>query len=54
MAYRRVGPSGLQVSVIGRGTHNFGPHLEYPAAAQTYSENKELRGSDRLEGHVIP
>jgi aryl-alcohol dehydrogenase-like predicted oxidoreductase len=32
MAYRRVGPSGLQVSVIGRGTHNFGPHLEYPAA----------------------
>jgi hypothetical protein len=22
--------------------------------SQSYSENKELRGSDRLEGHVIP
>jgi uncharacterized DUF497 family protein len=25
-----------------------------PVVSTYYSENKELRGSDRLEGHVIP
>jgi aryl-alcohol dehydrogenase-like predicted oxidoreductase len=32
MEYRRLGHSGLQVSVIGLGTNNFGPRLDYPAA----------------------
>jgi aryl-alcohol dehydrogenase-like predicted oxidoreductase len=32
MAYRRLGHSGLQVSVIGLGTNNFGPRIDYPAA----------------------
>jgi aryl-alcohol dehydrogenase-like predicted oxidoreductase len=32
MEYRRLGNSGLQVSVIGLGTNNFGPRIDYPAA----------------------
>jgi aryl-alcohol dehydrogenase-like predicted oxidoreductase len=32
MEYRRLGHSGLQVSVIGLGTNNFGPRIDYPAA----------------------
>ena len=32
MEYRRLGHSGLQVSVIGLGTNNFGPRMDYPAA----------------------
>ena len=32
MEYRRLGTSGLQVSVIGLGTNNFGPRIDYPAA----------------------
>jgi aryl-alcohol dehydrogenase-like predicted oxidoreductase len=32
MEYRRLGNSGLQVSVIGLGTNNFGPRMDYPAA----------------------
>jgi aryl-alcohol dehydrogenase-like predicted oxidoreductase len=32
MEYRRLGNSGLQVSVIGLGTNNFGPRVDYPAA----------------------
>jgi Aldo/keto reductase family len=32
MEYRRLGYSGLQVSVIGLGTNNFSPRLDYPAA----------------------
>src|SRR5262245_63817357 len=32
MEYRRLGYSGLQVSVIGLGTNNFGPRLDYAAA----------------------
>lgn len=32
MEYRRLGHSGLQVSVIGVGTNNFGPRIDYPAA----------------------
>ena len=32
MEYRRLGNSGLQVSVIGLGTNNFGPRMDYPTA----------------------
>lgn len=32
MEYRRLGNSGLQVSVIGLGTNNFGPRMDYAAA----------------------
>lgn len=32
MEYRRLGNSGLQVSVIGLGTNNFGPRIDYPEA----------------------
>jgi hypothetical protein len=32
MEFRRLGHSGLQVSVIGLGTNNFGRRLDYPAA----------------------
>jgi aryl-alcohol dehydrogenase-like predicted oxidoreductase len=32
MEYRRLGRSGLQVSVIGLGTNNFGPRIDYAAA----------------------
>ncbi len=32
MQYRRLGHSGLQVSVIGLGTNNFGPRIDYPAS----------------------
>jgi 1-deoxyxylulose-5-phosphate synthase len=32
MEYRRSGNSGLQVSVIGLGTNNFGPRMDYPTA----------------------
>jgi len=32
MEYRRLGHSGLQVSVIGLGTNNFGPRMDYAAA----------------------
>ena len=34
MEYRRLGNSGLQVSVIGLGTNNFGARNDYPEAEQ--------------------
>ena len=41
MQYRRLGHSGLQVSVIGLGTNNFGPRLDYPAAERVLRQAVE-------------
>jgi aryl-alcohol dehydrogenase-like predicted oxidoreductase len=41
MQYRRLGYSGLQVSVIGLGTNNFGPRLDYPAAERVLRQAVE-------------
>jgi aryl-alcohol dehydrogenase-like predicted oxidoreductase len=41
MQYRRLGHSGLQVSVIGLGTNNFGPRLDYSAAERVLRQAVE-------------
>ena len=41
MEYRRLGHSGLQVSVIGVGTNNFGPRIDYPAAERVLHQAVE-------------
>lgn len=41
MEYRRLGHSGLQVSVIGLGTNNFGPRIDYAAAERVLSQAVE-------------
>ena len=38
MEYRRLGNSGLQVSVIGLGTNNFGARNDYPAAERVLKQ----------------
>jgi aryl-alcohol dehydrogenase-like predicted oxidoreductase len=42
MAYRRLGHSGLQVSVIGLGTNNFGPRLDDAAAERVLRQAVEV------------
>ena len=42
MEYRRLGHSGLQVSVIGLGTNNFGPRLDYAAAERVLRQAVEV------------
>jgi len=42
MDYRRLGHAGLQVSVIGLGTNNFGPRLDYPAAERVVRQAVEV------------
>src|SRR5262245_7286303 len=42
MDYRRLGHGGLQVSVIGLGTNNFGPRLDYPAAERVVRQAVEV------------
>jgi aryl-alcohol dehydrogenase-like predicted oxidoreductase len=42
MEYRRLGGAGLQVSVIGLGTNNFGPRLDYPAAERVVRQAVEV------------
>ncbi len=41
MEYRRLGNSGLQVSVIGLGTNNFGARNDYPAAERVLKQALE-------------
>lgn len=41
MEYRRLGHSGLQVSVIGLGTNNFGPRIAYDAAERVLHQAVE-------------
>jgi len=41
MEYRRLGHSGLQVSVIGLGTNNFGPRIDHPAAERVLHQAVE-------------
>ena len=41
MEYRRLGHSGLQVSVIGVGTNNFGPRIDYSAAERVLHQAVE-------------
>ena len=62
MEYRRLGASGLQVSVIGLGTNNFGPRLEYPAAERvlrqavdtgiTFIETSNTYGEGQAEAFI--
>ena len=42
MDYRRLGHSGLQVSVIGLGTNNFGSRLDDPAAERVVRQAVEV------------
>jgi aryl-alcohol dehydrogenase-like predicted oxidoreductase len=42
MEYRRLGHSGLQVSVIGLGTNNFGPRLDDAAAERVLRQAVEV------------
>src|SRR5262245_16385896 len=42
MDYYRLGHSGLQVSVIGLGTNNFGSRLDYPAAERVVRQAVEV------------
>jgi len=41
MEYRRLGNAGLQVSVIGLGTNNFGPRIDYAAAERVLRQAVE-------------
>ena len=62
MEYRRLGHSGLQVSVIGLGTNNFGPRLDYPAAERvvhqaieagiTFIETSNTYGEGQAEAFI--
>jgi 1-deoxyxylulose-5-phosphate synthase len=62
MEYRRLGHSGLQVSVIGLGTNNFGPRIDYPAAERvlrqavdtgiTFIETSNTYGEGQAEAFI--